>query len=1107
MLGTLQVHDGHGRAVRVGGQRVRALLILLALDAGRVVPAHALIERLWPGDRPADAANALQSLVSRLRAALRQAAARDSVIESSAAGYRLAVTPESVDAVAFETAARAGSRALAAGDARTAASTLREALAAWRGPALADVAAQEFAIAPAARLAELRSTALLDRIEADLALGEDSGLTSELRELTAADPLAERPRGLLMRALAAAGRQTDALAEYARARELLADRLGVDPPPRLEQVYLAILRQEVPLSAPAVAAHPADTMAVSSSPERAVAPPRHHARLSRMASPPTSFIGRDDDVAGVLKKLAEERLVTLTGPGGVGKTRLAAEAAARLGAAAWFTELAPVSEPAEVPYAVLDALGLRERVLARHSAEPGPQDPVDRLCGALEGRDVVLIFDNCEHVVEAAARLAGRLLADCPKARILTTSREPLRINGETLWPVSPLPVPPAESAPADVPEDISAYPAVKLLRDRGAAVQPSFAVDQANAAAVARICRTLDGLPLAIELAAAWLRTLTPAQLAERLDDRFALLTGGSRTALPRHQTLRAVVDWSWNLLSEPERVLARRLAVFPAGATLAAAEQVCADPAPASADAGAGLARAAVLPVLSGLVGKSIVAVTDGPGGTAPRYRMLETVRSYGLERLAEAGEDALVRDALADYYLTLAETADPKLRSPDQSRWFRELAAEQDNINAALRRAISRGDARRALLFVRALAYYWMRRARGEGDALALEVLALEPPPELADSLPIAEARAVSALTAVSNSLALDTVREPLASAVASLSRWAADGATLHPIAIMGEPMLAMFDRDADRALAVIGRYTTSPDPWLRAATRMYRSASWSMLGHVDGAEDDCVAALAAFREIGDVWGIAISLTQLSEFAELRADHATAIAALAEAWEIGGALEAWGDMAYIVGMLAVARARAGDVDEALDDMRQAERVAAERTTINADEWLRFTRAEVAWHAGDLREAASACTAAVADLTGKQSLWQRALRAQAQTRLAIVMLEQADGAGCRDLLAEALPPLRDWVENPPLAGLIDAAGAYAVSRGDDGDVELAATLLGAAHTLRGAFDESSLVAPRLRETARLALGTLGFEAAYARGRELSRDEAIELTAQVLRR
>jgi predicted ATPase len=259
-------------------------------------------------------------------------------------------------------------------------------------------------------------------------------------------------------------------------------------------------------------------------------------------------------VAQVLKNLGLARLVTLTGPGGVGKTRLAAEVSGLLAGGAWFVELAPVSDPAGVAYAVLDALGVRERVISRRTGDPGA-GPLDRLAAALADRDDVLILDNCEHVIEAAAALAGRVLAACPRVRIVATSRQPLRIGGETLCPIPPLPVPPPSHA-----EGPESYASVRLLRDRAAAVRPDFELDASNTAAVARICRALDGMPLAIELAAVWLRTLTPAQLAERLDDRFALLTGGSRAALPRHRTLRAVVDWSWDLLEPAEQVLAQR-------------------------------------------------------------------------------------------------------------------------------------------------------------------------------------------------------------------------------------------------------------------------------------------------------------------------------------------------------------------------------------------------------------------------------------------------------------------------------------------------------------------------------------------------------------------
>jgi predicted ATPase/DNA-binding SARP family transcriptional activator len=1102
VLGPLAVTDAAGRPVRVGGQRVRALLAVLALAGGRPVPAYALIERLWPepDDRPVDAANALQSLVSRLRAALRQAGVAESVLESSPAGYRLAVPPEAVDAAVFEAAARAGGRALAAGDAATAARLLREALGTWRGPALADVAGEEFAAAPAARLEELRSAAVLMRIEADLALGEAVAVTGELRELTAADPLAEGPRALLMRALAAAGRQADALAVYAEGRELLADRLGVDPSPRLEEAHLAVLRQEIPLAVPAGTAH--------SHPERTQPSPGPSAALpggqrpSAAQRPPTSFIGRDDDVSGVLKKLAEERLVTLTGPGGVGKTRLAVEVASRLPGAAALVGLAPISDSSEVPYAVLDALGLRERVIARHGADQAHADPADRLCAALGDREVVLILDNCEHVIEAAASLADRLLTDCPRTRIIATSREPLRIPGETLWVVTPLPVPPvsgmagAESAPA-IPE-ISTYAAIRLFCDRAAAVLPGFALADGNVPAVMRICQALDGMPLAIELAAPWLRTLPPAQLAERLDDRFALLTGGSRTALPRHQTLRAVIDWSWNLLSEPERVLARRLAVFPGGATLAAAEQVC------PGAGGAGLAGGDVLPALSGLVAKSILSAADGAGERGPRYRMLETVRAYGLERLAEAGEETAVRDAMAAYYLDFAETADPLLRTARQRTWHRALTAEQDNVNAALRWAIARRDAATALRFVRALGFYWTQRGRGEGDALAREVFALEPPD---NSLLMTEARVACAVVTVSATLNLTEVREPLAAAIESLTRFADAGQPIHPMAAAAVPLVAMFDRDHAAAISAIDRYAkSSDDPWMRATGRMYRSTYAANAGRLDGAEADCAAALEQFRAIGDPWGIAVCLYQMAEFAALRADHAQAVAALAEAEQIGLEIDAWGDMAYIIGSLAVARARAGDVDGARADLRRADRAAAARSQDNADEWLMLSAAEVEWRAGDLAAAARHCEAALAGVAkrDRDTAWFVSVRAQSQTRLAMITLEAGGDAGrCRDLLAEALPAAAGWVENPPLAAVIDSVAAAVVAA--DGAAEVAATLLGAAHTVRGAFDESSPVAPRVRETARRALGDAAFDNAYSRGRALDRESALALAGQAL--
>ena len=914
LLGPLQVWDGAGRTIHVGGRQLRVLLILLALDAGRVVPSASLADQIWPDDLLANPGNALQTLVSRLRAELRRAGL-DDVIESHPAGYRLVMPPDAVDAVAFEALAVRGRRALAGRDLEEAARVLRSALASWRGQPLADAAGCDFADVAAARLTELRSSALADRIEADLALGEGAGLVGELRTLVSGDPLAERPRALLMRALYAAGRQAEALEVYHEARELLAGRLGVDPSAQLEQVYLRILRgEEGPAAVAKGTARPGDHSFDS---ERTVGPAPGTSVTPRVPNPLTSFVGRDIEVSRVLKNLDSARLVTLTGPGGVGKTRLAAEVAGRLAGGAWFVELAPVTDPAEVAYAVLDTLGIRERVIARRAGDPGAS-PLDRLAAALADRDDVVVLDNCEHVIEAAAALAGAVLAACPRVRIVATSRQPLRIDGETLCPVPPLPVPPLSYAEGSY----ESYASVRLLRDRAAAVRPDFELDPGNAAAVARICRALDGMPLAIELAAVWLATLTPAQLAERLDDRFVLLTGGSRTALPRHRTLRAVVDWSWDLLAPDEQILARRLAVFPAGATLAVAEKVCADEL---------LPPAEVLPALSGLVDKSIVTPGQGPDGLSARYRMRETVRAYGLERLAEAGEQDRVRDASAAHYLNLAETAEPQLRAAGQRRWLRELAAEQDNLHAALRWVIARQEADTALRFVRALGWYWILRGQpGEPEALARQVLALEP----GERSPfMAEARIICALIAAGPLFDIDAVRPALTAALADLAEWSPGGVAAHPLAAMGEPMLALYDRDPDRTLAVFDRYAASPDPWLRAAVPLMRSAFGSMVGRQDKAESECRGALAAFRALGDTWATAATLVQLAQFARLRADYATAIESLQEAASLGQELGAWGDLAHIGGCLAAVRLRAGDLPTARADLEEAELEESQR------------------------------------------------------------------------------------------------------------------------------------------------------------------------------
>jgi predicted ATPase len=713
-------------------------------------------------------------------------------------------------------------------------------------------------------------------------------------------------------------------------------------------------------------------------------------------------------------------------------------------------------------------------------------------------------------VIDAAAGLAARLLTDCPSIRILATSREPLQIPGETLAVVAPLPAPADES---DIPE-ISAYPAVRLFTDRAAAVLPGFELDRANAAAVARICRTLDGMPLAIELAAPWLRTLAPAQLAERIDDRFALLTGGSRTALPRHQTLRAVVDWSWNLLSDQERTLARRLAVFPGGATLTAAEWVASQ---TEAHATSPLKSTSVLPALAGLVGKSILTRVDPAGGREPepgprsgsgsaqepRYRMLETVRAYGLDRLAEAGEDTRVRDTAARYYLDLAETADPLLRTSAQARWFRVLTAEQDNVNAAIRWSIARQDADTALRFVRALGYYWVQCGHGEADAICRDVLAMTPPPL---TTRLAEARVICALLAAGWTRNIELIREPLTEALAAVKRFGGDHGSFHPLVVMAEPLLFQYDGATDQAQEQFERYIAGPDPWLRAIGKFYLSAYAMSLGRLDGAEDHCRAGLAGLRALGEQWGVALALTHLTEFTELRSDHAASIAALTEAGAIGRELGVWGDLTYVQARLAVIHARSGDLARASEEIAQAQRaVEARGGHVDTDRWVAFMRAELAWLEGDYAEAARCCEAVLTTIAPNQARWWQPLRAQVKSRLALAVLKQGDQERCHALLNEALDAAASWSEHPALAVVLDACAVYVLHRAASDDAARAARLLGAAHAIRGAFDESSLDAPPAREAARTTLGPQAFDAAYESSRALAYDQAIALARERL--
>ncbi|MFE6165736.1 BTAD domain-containing putative transcriptional regulator [Streptomyces sp. NPDC056486] len=703
ILGTTQAIQADGTPTPVGGTRLRALLTVLALRVPRPVPAAVLIDEVWDGDPPADATAALQALVGRLRRAVGAGA-----ITSTDGGYALCAAPDDIDLYRFDRLAGEGTNALADGDAAKAAALLDDALALWQDPALADLPDRT---AQAARWESRRFEARRARLAAALALGRAEQVLPELAALCDTHPLDEPLQALRLRALRDAGRPAQALAAYDAVRRLIADRIGADPGPELRALHEELLHHDAP-KPPPVQARPAQR-------------PQGNLR-ARL----TSFVGREGDIEAIRGDLAQARLVTLLGPGGAGKTRLSQEAAEAYAGGVpdgvWLAELAPVEDPDAVPEAVLTALGARETVLRGAGAEElravsewHADDPVVRLTEHCGSRRMLLILDNCEHVIDAAARLADRLLAHCPGLTVLATSREPLGVPGELLRPVEPLPEPIA----------------LRLLADRGAAARPGFRIEDDRSAAE-EICRRLDGLPLAIELAAARLRMLTPRQIADRLDDRFRLLTNGARTVLPRQQTLRAVVDWSWGLLDTSERTVLRRLSAFAGGCDLPAAEAVCGAPTepaePAGPDGGTGVQPLDVADVLGSLVDKSLVVAAPSPQGVM-RYRLLETVGEYARERLDEAGDRGAAERAHLVYFREFARLTEPRLRGAGQRQAVEGLEIEYENLRTALRHAVAAREEQEALCLVLSLSWFWtIRDLRVEIRNWSRDVIALGPDP---------------------------------------------------------------------------------------------------------------------------------------------------------------------------------------------------------------------------------------------------------------------------------------------------------------------------------------------------------------------------------------
>ncbi|WP_329119471.1 AfsR/SARP family transcriptional regulator [Streptomyces sp. NBC_01465] len=1089
VLGTVAVWGGDGEPVRVPEVKVRALLADLLTHEGRVVSADRLIDDLWGEEPPGRPANALQAKVSQLRRAL----GRDRVVHQ-APGYRLRIDAADGDLLDVEEFRALVGRALREDDPRARAGLFGEALGVWRGAAYADFADEEFVRAAAGRLAEERVSAVEERAEALVEAGEFGLVGAELAELVGVHPLRERLRAVQIRALYLAGRQSEALAAYGEVRGRLAEELGVDPGVGLVALYEGILRQDPglgpgagilrqgPGSAPgsmspnpplpetwAPAPDPGPRWAGASPP----APPIRGLRprtpapqspeglnlagarsnfagteIARVGfAPLTPLIGRAQALTSVSQLLLSHRLVTLTGPGGVGKTRLAVAVAGESQADAFpdgvhLVEFA--GQRGDLAQLVSDSLGLRDDTSA-------PRAPELALADALRERRALLVLDNCEHVVDAAADLAGLLLHSAPGIRVLATSQEPFGIAGEAVFLVEPLPE----------------RDAVRLFAERAGAAAPGFSLDSGNERSVTEIVRRLDGIPLALELAATRVRALGAQELAVRLGDRFRVLTSGRRGAPARQQTLRAVIDWSWELLSAPERIVLRRLAVHRDGCTLYAAEDVC---------AGDGVERDAVLDLVGRLVERSLVVMVEGAEG--PRYRLLESVAAYATERLEEMEDLDGVRARHLLHYLQLAESSAPQLHGSEQQLALRRLDLESANLRAALDEAVRRGASDDAVRLASALSWWWLLRGRLHEARRALAATLAVSPPGSAPHVLHAAFVLLTGDRPEAADVRTDDGRATWLYAYALLNTNGPDAAEQHNT----------------RAL---GLFTATGDRWGTAAALGLRAALSLARDDLSRIEDDGQRSAAAFRELGDRWGELLSVNPLASLAEIKGDYAEAERRHQEGLDLARELGLQREISARLSGLGRLALLAHDWDRARDLHEQAHRLAVEQGYTFDEVHALMGLALGARRSGRLDDADTHLRH-IRDTYASTPVGEHLLH----TEFGFIAELRGDAALSASHHLTALATAHSIGEPRALAHSLEGlAGAASLAS----DARLAARLLGAADAARRSVDAPLPSAERgdvdrITARAQSALGQEEFEAENRHGAELTPDEAGRL-------
>jgi predicted ATPase/DNA-binding SARP family transcriptional activator len=1054
ILGGLRAVQGDRVLTRFRTQKTGSLLAYLAYYSQRSHLRDALIELFWPDGDPSAGRNNLSRELSWLRQHLEPPSLPPgTVIAADRAGIRLNPVAVATDVDAFEAALRAAERAASPVES---AQHLAEAIEAYGGELLPGFY-DGWILQEREWLTDRYFQALRQLLAHMEQAGELPRALEYARQGVRADPLREEAHRDLMRLLAAAGQPAAALRQYRELERLLKQGLDAEPAAAIQALARDIKR--LPDRSP---------QCLPSSP--VLDPPKPSAHPHNLPLQLTSFIGREQQMAEVHQLLATRRLVTLVGAGGCGKTRLALQVAADLLEAyadgVWLVELAALADSALLSQTVASALGVRE--------QPG-RSLSQTLVDYLKPRSLLLVLDNCEHLLTACAHLAEGLLHGCPNLQILATSREGLGLVGEQTYRVPSLSLPDPEHLPPL--ERLPDFESVQLFADRAVLSQPTFVLTAANAAAVAQLCVRLGGIPLAIELAAVRVKALSVQQIAARLDDRFRLLTGGSRTAMPRQQTLRALIDWSYDLLTDPERMLLRRLSAFAGGWTLAAAEAVC---------VGGGIEEWDVLDLLTALVEKSLVQYEQQEEA---RYRLLETIRQYGRDRLLEAGESDSVRHRHLAFFLRLAERAGPELSGAKPAAWVERLEREHDNLRAALTWSQTAGRAEAGLRLAGALGWFWEMRGYWQEGAEWLVVLLTGPG---------AEARTA--------------VRAKALFGAGKLAWYLGDYRTERALY---EESLAVFRELGDRhgiATALGGLGSVDGSRALREESlALFRELGdrhgtasslgglgWEALyqGEFRTAQALYEESVAIFRDLGDRYGILTSLDGMGRVALHQGDHGTARAlyeeSLATARELGA-----------ISSITVSLDHLGLIAQEEGDYAAARTLYEECLVIRrevADTWgIAWTLVHLGLLARRQEDYGTARSLLEECLALRRKLGKKETIASSLFNLGLLARTEGDfataGARHEECLALGREVGDEWIIGTALEGLADVAVAQ-------GQAARAARLFAVAERLRetaGVRWEGHQSDYRCSVAAtRAQLDEEALAAAWAAGRAMSLDEAV---------